>query len=249
MVRVVVKNADLFKESMRIIADLVSEVTLVFSEKGLEIVAMDPATVAMVIFKMPPTAFSEMHVDGTERLTVNLILFRQILRRAGKNDTIRLESQEGKLSVTITGKTTRQFTLPLLEETVSEEDVPDLEFDVSITLPSSLLDDAIADVDVVSDSVALIADKKSLTLEARGDMTDARITFTEDDDITLVYKSDHEHVRSKYSIEYLKKMISASKLASRVGMHFSTDYPLKLDYTSVDEVSMTFILAPRMDEA
>jgi len=54
-------------------------------------------------------------------------------------------------------------------------------------------------------------------------------------------------VKAKYSVEYLKKIISSSKLADEVVINFNKDYPLKLDYATIDKVSLSFILAPRVE--
>ena len=56
-----------------------------------------------------------------------------------------------------------------------------------------------------------------------------------------------DKVKAKYSIEYLKKMINGSKLSEEVLVQFNTDYPLKLEYKSVDKVMLSFILAPRVE--
>jgi hypothetical protein len=48
-------------------------------------------------------------------------------------------------------------------------------------------------------------------------------------------------------VEYLKKMVQGGKLADRVIINFNKDYPLKLSYISVDKVSLSFILAPRVE--
>ena len=61
---------------------------------------------------------------------------------------------------------------------------------------------------------------------------------------TIVTQKDN---RSKYSIEYLKKMVAASKLSDEVQINFSQDYPLRLDYKVIDKVSLSFVLAPRVD--
>jgi DNA polymerase III sliding clamp (beta) subunit (PCNA family) len=42
-------------------------------------------------------------------------------------------------------------------------------------------------------------------------------------------------------------MVQASKLTDKVKIHFNNDYPLKLEYISVDKVQMVFILAPRVE--
>ena len=54
-------------------------------------------------------------------------------------------------------------------------------------------------------------------------------------------------VSAKYSVEYLKKMIQGSKLADKVKIQFNKDYPLKLDYHTIDKVMLSFILAPRVE--
>jgi DNA polymerase III sliding clamp (beta) subunit (PCNA family) len=47
-----------------------------------------------------------------------------------------------------------------------------------------------------------------------------------------------EEMKSKYSIEYLKKMIQGAKLADKAVVQFSKDYPLKLDYTVKDKMQL-----------
>ena len=42
-------------------------------------------------------------------------------------------------------------------------------------------------------------------------------------------------------------MIGASKLADEVTICFSKDYPLKLEYKTVDKLAISFILAPRVE--
>ena len=70
----------------------------------------------------------------------------------------------------------------------------------------------------------------------------------------IKYLSEHGYkvtadakVRSKYSIEYLKKMIGASKLSDVVELGFNKDYPLKMDFKAVDKLLLSFILAPRVE--
>jgi DNA polymerase III sliding clamp (beta) subunit (PCNA family) len=65
-------------------------------------------------------------------------------------------------------------------------------------------------------------------------------------DATTVVKGV-DGTRSKYSIEYLKRMVPAGKLSTKVEISFSRDYPLRLDYKVVDKMDLVFILAPRVE--
>ena len=54
-------------------------------------------------------------------------------------------------------------------------------------------------------------------------------------------------IKSKYSIEYLNKMIGGSKLSDSVTLQLNNDYPLKIEYKAIDKVDLAFILAPRVE--
>jgi hypothetical protein len=109
---------------------------------------------------------------------------------------------------------------------------------------SAVLTDAIEDVDIIGDSVAFAADEKRFAISSSSDLSKADIDVPADDTTKIEVSGSP---RSKYSIEYLKKMISASKLCDEVVVKFSKDYPLQLEYVLVDKMVLKFILAPRVD--
>ena len=159
--------------------------------------------------------------------------------------TIELDS-DNRLKIELKSNTTRTFNLPIIELEEKEQKVPDLKFPISIKTTSSIFNEAIGDVDVVGESVAFIAEPKKFTLKAEGDLNQANIEIKEDDSTKISTTSD-EKIKAKYSIEYLKKMINGSKLSDEVIIQFNKDYPLKLEYKSVDKVMLSFILAPRVE--
>ncbi|MEK6946292.1 MAG: proliferating cell nuclear antigen (pcna) [Nanoarchaeota archaeon] len=235
------------KESIAIISDLVNEARFRVSQDAIELVAMDPANVAMVVFKLLSSAFTEYDVKKDTEMAINLGNFKQILRRASPKDMLTLElDADNRLKIELRSNTTRTFNLPIIELEEKEQKVPDLKFPVTIKTTSSILNEAIADVDVVGESVAFIAEPKKFTLLAEGDLNQAKIEIREDDS-TKVDTNSTEKIKAKYSIEYLKKMINGSKLSDEVTIQFNKDYPLKLEYKVIDKVMLSFILAPRVE--
>jgi proliferating cell nuclear antigen len=57
-----------------------------------------------------------------------------------------------------------------------------------------------------------------------------------------------EHTRSRYSLDYLKKIIKAKRLSDNVAIHMSTDYPAKIVFDVPERMQLNFILAPRVEE-
>lgn len=234
------------KDSITIISDLVSEGRFKVTPTSIELIAMDPANVAMVIFKLLSSSFVEYDVKKDVELSINLNNFKQILRRAKPTDTLTLELAESKLKITLKSGTVRTFYLPIIEMEEKEQRVPNLSFPISIKTSASILTEAIEDADIVAESLSFTLDSNVFVVEAEGDLSKARIEIKESDD-TKITATVKEKVKSKYSIEYLKKMIGASKLANEVVISFNKDYPLKLEFKVVDKLMLGFILAPRVE--
>ncbi|MBW2963686.1 proliferating cell nuclear antigen (pcna) [Candidatus Woesearchaeota archaeon] len=232
------------KDSISIISELVNEAKFKITKQSLELVAMDPANVAMVIFKLLASTFTDFQVDQDEEIAINLSNLKQVLRRAKSNDAVTLETAEGKLKIQFKSDTVRTFSIPLIELEEKEQRVPELKFPVMVTTPSSVLGEAISDVDVVAESVTFLSDPAKLIISAEGDLSKAKIEINASEE-TKIKSTDK--TKAKYSIEYLKKMIDGAKLADKVNIQFSSDYPLRLDYIAVDKVMLSFILAPRVE--
>ena len=93
-VKLTLTETRLLKDSVAIIADLVTEVRFRITKNGVELTAMDPANVAMVVFKLLASAFSEYKVDNDTTLCLNLNDFKGVLRRVKPADKM----QQGALA-------------------------------------------------------------------------------------------------------------------------------------------------------
>ena len=244
--RLTLAEPSYLKESISIISDLVNEARFKITPNAIELVAMDPANVAMVVFKLLSSCFTEYDVEKDIEIAINLANLKQVLRRASPKDMLTLEMEENRLKIELKSNTIRTFNLPIIDLEEKDQKVPDLKFPVTIKTSSSILNEAVADVDVVGESVAFIAEPKKFTLQAEGDLNQATIDMKEDETTKISMNGD-ERVKAKYSIEYLKKMINGSKLSDDVLIQFSKDYPLRLEYKTVDKVMLSFILAPRVE--
>ena len=127
----------------------------------------------------------------------------------------------------------------------SEQKIPDLKFDARVDIPSAVLTEAIEDMDIVAESVSMMAEKNKFTVQSEGRFNAAKVEVMADEETNVEIKEDK--TSSKYSIEYLKKIIKGSKLADTVSLSFGKEYPLRADYRVMDRLMLSFILAPRVD--
>lgn len=232
-----------FKEPITIISDLVNEATFKIYKDRIELIAMDPANVSMVIFKLLSSAFKEYDVKEPLEISLNLDNLKQVLRRTNPSDELTLELENNKLRLDIKGNSKRTFHLSLLNLEEKQQKIPDLKFPLKIETSTSLFDEAIEDISIVSDSVSFFVDEDKFSIEALGNLTTAKVDLIKDDQTSIEIE---ESVKSKYSVEYLKKIIKGSKLSDKVVLQFNKDYPLKASYKITDKLLLEFILAPRV---
>ena len=245
--RLVLADPSYLKDSISVISDLVNEARFKVTTNAFELVAMDPANVAMVIFKLFSSCFAEYNIEKEIEIAINLSNFKQILRRVKANDMLSLEvTNNNKLQIQLKSNTTRTFSLPIIDLEEREQKIPQLEFPVSIVMESGRLSEAIEDADIVAESVQFGVADNIFSVHAEGDLSHATIELQADEN-TIIQNDTGEHIKSKYSLEYLKKMINGAKLAPMTTVYFNKDYPLKLEYKVVDRLLLSFILAPRVE--
>lgn len=231
----------LFSEIISIISELVLEVRLKVSKEGITLTAIDPANVAMISFKLPNTAFSELEVEGKEVLGVNLENLKAVLRRIHTGSVLVMMRQENELKLQIKDKVTREFSLALIDVEGEEKEVPNLEFSSKIEMSSPDFSEAIEDCGVVADSCSFISESNKFIIQAKGSLNSFKSEFSSDE-LNIVAEDGH----SKYSLEYLQKMVKATKTTDKVRINFSNDYPLRLDFVT-PFMELSFILAPRVE--
>jgi proliferating cell nuclear antigen len=235
-----VDHPKLFAEIISIISELVLEVRMKVNKDGLSILAIDPANVAMISFNLPSATFSEIKVENEEVLGVSLESLKAVLRRIKSGSVLIITKEENELKLQIKDKVSREFKLALIDVEGEEKDIPNLDFTSRIEMSSVDFLEAIEDSSVVADSCSFLSEADRFSIQAKGSLNSFKSEFTDEVSIQA------ESAKSKYSLEYLQKMIKASKLTEKVILNFSSDYPLKLEFNT-PSLELSFILAPRVE--
>ncbi len=248
MFKAVLSDSGLFRDSISTIGELIDEGIFKVDKNGLSLIAADRAMVAVIDFKLPATIFEKFEVDKEQNIAVNMTNLVSVLKRVAPNEKLELELKDNKLEILMKNSSTRKFTVPLLD--ISQEEIPpinQLEFNAKTRIKAGILKNGIDDADIVSDSIILEATKDKFCMSASGDISSAELTLEKGNDALLDLNVTGV-VRARYPLDYLKKMIKAAKLADDINLRWSKDYPMRMDFISVDKVSLGFVLAPRVSE-
>jgi proliferating cell nuclear antigen len=244
--KLVLRESRYLKDSIGIISEMVNECKIKVTSDKLELVAMDPANVSMVVFRLFSSAFLDYEIKDEKSIGINLSSLSQVLKRAKATDVLSLEldEEQNRLLVKIKGVTNRDFSLGLLDIEESEQKIPSLKYNTRIETNNILFNEAIEDMDIVADSLYLRIKGDSFFVETEGNTSSGRVEFKIDENTDIV-NSQNEELKSKYSTEYMKKIIKGAKLSNSVILQFGQDYPLTAEYRVIDRLSLIFILAPR----
>lgn len=249
MFKLKVADAKLLKDMTTAISILVDEATFKMDAEGLKLRAMDPSRVAMVDFEWPKTVFEEYACTEPTKMCINVSELLKLLRRTGRDEAVELSLDEktGRLQIRITGRYTRNFTMPTLEASEEEVPTPKITFNVSAKTTTEGLRQAIEDAQLVSDHVRIEADTEKLVLNAAGDLMGATIELKKGSDALLDVEVK-ESSRATFSLSYLSEIIKAASTTSEIAtLEFSTDMPIRLDFQQPKEGRLTFYLAPRIE--
>jgi proliferating cell nuclear antigen len=244
----VLADSKIWRNIIESISTLVEEGVFIADPTGIRLRAMDPSRVAMVDMELPKTSFDSYECTEEVPIGVNFDDMKNIMKRTGGNEKLELEKleKEARLKIRFKGKTSRTFSLPLLDLGKEELSVPRISFLATVKLPASTLMDAIKDAEVVSDFVKITAEDERLRVTASGDRGEVEVEITKDSGELLSIELK-ESAHALYSLTYLSKMMVASDLSDIAILMFSTDMPLRLDFNLPNGGRIVYYLAPRME--
>lgn len=239
----------LFVNSISTIGELIDEGIFNLNKDGVSFIAADRAMVSVVDFKMAATAFDEYKIDTDQKIGLNITNLLSVLKRVGVDDKVTLNLQDSKLEIRLEGKSKRRFVVPLLD--ISQEEVPpitQLEFPARAEVKPHILESGIEDADIISDAVIFETFNDKFVMRAEGDISKAELELERGNESLLNLETSSE-VRSRYPIDYLKKMVKAAKIADSATVRLGQDYPMKLEFKAGDKASLSFVLAPRVADS
>lgn len=230
-------NPKILSDIVAIISELVTEVKIKIDKNGMSIIAIDPANVSLVAFKLPIESFSTFEAND-ETIGINLESLKQVLKRCDVGSSLVIQTEENVLKIEIYDKTKRTFKLALIDIEQEDKAMPMLDYSCKVEMSSMDFAEAVEDCIIVADSCNFSVSQNKFIIEAKG-LNSTKSEFSEE------IKAEGEG-KAKYSLEYMQKFIRACKLSEKIRINFSNDYPLKIEFKE-NNFDLAFILAPRVE--
>jgi proliferating cell nuclear antigen len=244
MFKITIADSETFKKQIKVISEIITEGKLKIHKDSFGLIAMDASNVVLVDYDVLSSYCTEYKADNEDEFAINFNTFYKTLKTASSNSVVVLSKEDNKLILELKSETDRIFKLPILDIDEKDTKKPDLKHTCKIKVDSNTFKKEIEASDIVAESVSFITKDDKFTIKAEGDMSEFKCDFRE-----LEIKTDKKtEIKSKYSIEYLKKIMEASAFCDNLEIDYSKDNPAQFIFNQPDKFKLDFTIAPRVSD-
>lgn len=237
-----------FKTLLECLKELLTEVNMEFIEgKGMRLVSIDPGKVAMVHLVVNDVEF--FYAKGTVIAGINMAFLYRMIRSISTGDLMEwriYEDDPNVMYIELSNNERRTNTVnkvKLLDLDQVEINIPRVEFDRVISMPSSDLAKHIREVVTISHFVTIRGTKTTLEFIAEGDMATSHITIKPTaSGLNWKYSDDMDDIDGKFIVKYLEKFCKCN-VDTNVELFLKNDYALILRY-ELSIGTLRFCIAP-----
>lgn len=234
-------NNKIFKTIFESITKIIDEVTLICDSDGIHLSALDRSHITFVELELDKTLFDTYQCDVPEKISIDCEEFLKVLKRMKTSDILELTIDEGNLVTIFKGDSERKFNIRLIDLEYEPASPPNINHPIKIRVPSQLLVDALADMEIYSDKLTFTVDQDYFKIYTRGNMGDSEISYIHGEQI-------NETATSTYNIPKLQDIMKASKFSEECLLQFGDNMPLSIRFELVTgDGTLSYLLAPRIE--
>jgi len=233
--------------------EVLTDINLYFDNNGLKVMTMDNARVALVYVRLLKDNFEEYICENKIMCGINMIYLFKLLKTVGNNDVLTLfirNNTLNELGIRIENKEKNTITesyLKMLDISEEKLDIPDIQYDSVISMPSIDLQKYCRDLSVISNQVNITSTESKFILESNGDFASQKIIIGEAQN-GLIFSKKNQNVSETFDLKYLNSFTKSTNLCSTVEIFLKKEYPLVIEYNVANLGKLQFCLAPKLTE-
>jgi len=229
--------------------DILTDVNILINNEGLKIVSMDGSNVAVVYLKLEASKFETFICNESITAGVNMASLHKIIKSIKNNDIITFyitEKDNTKLCIEIENKEKKTIILTILKLLDIDEDIleiPNIEFDSVITMPSNDFQSYIRELSIITNKIRIISENGLFILSGEGDFAKTRIQVGDVNNKQITNKT----ANVLFNIKYLLLFIKSTNLCTTVEIYIKNDFPLILVYNVANLGKLKYVLSPLIE--
>jgi proliferating cell nuclear antigen len=231
-------------------------INIMFQEERMYIQCMDPGFVIIFEIVLPSSWFSVFTLkNGSITLGVNAAMLYKVLNAYDKLESIQLDSTDEVLNIHFIHRDepnknvfNKHFEIPLLDVQTELMEIPEIDHQAELTFPSNIFANLINQLRNFGDTMRVVCSEEKISLESNSiELGKMSVDVAIDDLQEFVIEEDKTMIVG-FSLKYLHDITSYQKIAKNIFIGMSDNSPLKASYDLSDGGTMSFYLAPKIDD-
>lgn len=240
-------KSSIFKIIVDAVSEIVDTVVMDFGEKGVTMQAMDASHVSLCVLQLNKEGFNEYTCDSPKNVGVSLSNMSRIFKCTSSDDDLEIQVNDtDKMKLHFKGPArSSEFEMRLMEIDAEYLQIPEVEYECVVTMPSSEFQKMVKDVAVMGDTCSIEVNKEGMTFSADGDIGQAKFQPLDNESIGIEMTS---LTKCKFANKYLQMFTKASPLCKQVVLRMSADNPMCIEYEIPGLGVLKYYLAPKIED-
>jgi|UniRef100_A0A6C0J794 proliferating cell nuclear antigen len=249
-------QASAFRILIEALKEILTDANFECDETGIKMIAMDSSRTVLVHLKLNADKFESYICKEKRVLGISMINLFRIIKTMNNNDTFTLfleREKDSVLGIKIENSeknTTSTFHLNLMDLDVDNIQIPSVEFESVITMPSTDFQKIIRDMHNYADLIDIKSVEDHLIFSCKGDFCSQETIIGETDDGMNFAKNKKpdEIIQGEFALKHLVLFGKCTNLCNSIQMFLKNDYPLVIKYTVASLGEIKLCLAPSCND-
>jgi len=241
-------QASAFKNIFEVLKDILNDVNVSFSKKGIHMLTLDNARTAMVELFLDAKQFEEYSCENEIIVGINTTNVFRVLKSVTTNDVLVMKINEDhvlNISIENSNKKSRStFNLKLLDINDEMFEAPNLNVESITTFQTVDFQRLCRDISHIGSELSIERSFKKIGFRCKGDFAEQYTEYDIDSDV-----DNFDSMKDTFSLKYLNLFTKATSMCSNMKLlHHGKDMPLVLEYKVTSLGDLRFYLAPKCQE-
>jgi len=230
--------------------EILMDVNLEFDNTGMKIIAMDNTHIVLIHLKLEADKFEKYYCNKKIYVGINMLKLHMLIKTITNNDILSIfisKDDPNILGINIENiekNVITTYKLPMLDIDVLNVEIPPVDFNTIISMPSVYLQKIIRDMHNLAEYIEIKNIEGKLILSCKGEFcSQETILGTEKTQNILIKKNDdinQEIIQGIFSLKYLSIFTKCTNLCNVVEIYLKNSYPIILRYSiaSLGEIKL-----------
>ena len=243
-------QSSIIKTLIEALKEILNDTVIEINNECIKIVTMDNSHIILVHLKLFAEKFEYYTCNKPISIGINMLNFYKIIKTVNNNDVLTLfiyQNNLNQLGIKIENmekNTKTTYFLNLLDLNNDQFEIPEVEFNSVITLPSNDFQKLMRDMNNIADFVEIKNVDNKFILTCEGDFC-SQETVLSDNDLVIISGNNNDIIQGNFNLKYLVLFTKCTNLSNTVELYLKNDYPLIIKYTVASIGSIKLCLSPQ----